>query len=304
MNIGFIGTGSMGNPVAQNLISAGHDLAVNDVRPEAAANLLALGADWRPTAAAIAVDADVVFLSLPSQVEVEQVCFGADGLLSSIRAGTYVIDLTTQSVSCLPRLAATEESHGIHYLVAPVSQGVDNAKIGKLSIFIGGSRADYDHCLPLLDSIASTIIHTGEHTSAMAAKLLTNMLWFINAVAIGEALVLGAKSGIELSVLRQVILHSCGTSWVAEHDIPSVYDGSFDPSFTTRLCTKDLRLISELARQLNVPIELGAATEQIFRRTENLYGPDSPELSVIKHLQEITSTDLQSGASTTPVVTD
>jgi 3-hydroxyisobutyrate dehydrogenase-like beta-hydroxyacid dehydrogenase len=305
MNVGFIGTGSMGNPVAQNLISAGHDLVVNDLRPAAADNLLALGADWRSTAAAVAADADFVFLSLPSQVEVEQVFFGADGLLCGIRAGTYVIDLTTQSVSCIPRLTATEQSHGIHYLAAPVSQGVDNAKIGKLSIFVGGSQADYDHCLPLLNCIASTVIHTGDHASAMAAKLLTNMLWFINAVALGEALVLGAKSGIELSVLRQVILHSCGTSWVAEHDIPSVYDGSFDPSFTTRLCTKDLRLISELAGRLNVPIELGATVEQIFRRTENRYGPESPELSVIKHLQEITDTNLQTGDSATlPVDAD
>src|SRR6185295_15466945 len=99
-----------------------------------------------------------------------------------------------------------------------------------------------------------------------------NLLWFINAAAIGEALVLGVKSGIDLPVLQQVILNSCGSSWVAEHDIPSIYDGSFDPSFTTQLCCKDLKLISELATTLSVPLELGASVEQIFRRALNIYG--------------------------------
>ena len=118
------------------------------------------------------------------------------------------------------------------------------------------------------------------------------------AAAIGEALVLGAKSGIELPVLQQVVLNSCGTSWVADHDIPSIYDGSFDPTFTTKLCTKDLGLISELATTLNVPVELGATVEQIFRRAENRYGPESPELSVVRQLQELTGTSLQSPAPT------
>ena len=293
MRLGFVGTGSMGSPVAQNLLAAGHDLLVHDRRPEAAAELVAAGATWCRDPAEVARDVDVVLLSLPSHIEVEAVCFGLDGLFSTIRPGTYLIDLTTVSVSLIPRLVQAQPAFGIRYLTAPVSQGVDNAKLGRLSVFVGGEPDDFAHCRPIFDAIGTTIIHTGDHVSAMSAKLLTNLLWYINAVAIGEALVLGAKSGIELDVLQQVVLNSCGTSWVAEHDIPSIYDGSFDPSFTTRLCTKDLRLISELATTLNVPIELGAHVEQIFRRSENTYGGDSPELSVVRQLQEITGTNLQ-----------
>ena len=293
MRVGFIGTGSMGHPVASNLRAAGHDLLVHDVRPEATADLLAAGATWCPSPAEVALGADVVFLSLPSHLEVESVCFAADGLLSTIRPGTYLIDLTTVSVSLIPRLVEAQHSHGIHYLTSPVSQGVDNAELGKLSVFVGGERADYEHCLPLFDTIATVVIHTGDHLSAMSAKLLTNLLWYINAVAIGEALVLGAKTGIDLPVLQQIVLNSCGTSWVAEHDIPAIYDGSFDTTFTTKLCCKDLRLISELATKLNVPIELGAVVEQVFRRAENRYGGDSPELSVVRQLQEVTGTTLQ-----------
>jgi 3-hydroxyisobutyrate dehydrogenase-like beta-hydroxyacid dehydrogenase len=214
-------------------------------------------------------------------------------VLSAIRPGTYLIDLTTVSISLIPRLVEAQQEHGVRYLTSPVSQGVDNAHLGKLSVYVGGERADYEACLPIFQTIGSVIIYTGDHASAMAAKLLTNLLWYINAAAIGEALVLGAKSGIELPVLQEVILNSCGTSWVADHDIPSIYAGTFDPTFTTRLCTKDLRLISELATTLNVPVELGATVEQIFRRAENRYGGDSPELSVVRALQELTGTNLQ-----------
>ncbi|MGB3535052.1 MAG: NAD-binding protein [Microcoleaceae cyanobacterium] len=104
--------------------------------------------------------------------------------------------------------------------------------------------------------IAKETIYTGSHFSAIAAKLLTNLLWFINAAAIGEALVIGTKSGIDLPTLQKVVINSCGNSWVAKHDIPSIYNGDYDPSLTIKLCCKDLRLINELATNLNVPIEI------------------------------------------------
>jgi 3-hydroxyisobutyrate dehydrogenase len=293
MRIGFIGTGSMGNPVAERLLRAGHDLVVHDLRRAATENLVAAGAAWADTPADAAGGVDAVLLSLPSHVEVDEVCFGVHGLLTTVRPGAYLIDLTTVSVSLVPRLVAAQSTHAIRYLSAPVSQGVDNARLGRLSVFVGGDAADVEACRPLFDTVASVVIHTGDQVTAVSAKLLTNLLWYINAAAIGEALVLGAKAGIELSTLQQVVLNSCGTSWVAEHDIPSIYDGSFDPTFTTRLCTKDLRLIRELAERFTVPIEVGATVEQIFRRAENLYGGESPELSVVRFVQEVTGVLLQ-----------
>lgn len=296
MKIGFIGTGSMGNPVAERLLGADHELFVHDVRKEAAENLVAAGATWCDDPADVAGQVDAVVLSLPSHVEVESVCFGVDGLLTTVRPGTFLVDLTTVSVSLVPRLVETAATHSLRYLAAPVSQGVDNARLGKLSIFVGGDAADVEAFRPVFDAVATEVIHTGDQQTSVAAKLLTNLLWYVNAAAIGEALVLGAKSGIELGTLQQVVRNSCGTSWVAEHDIPSIYDGSFDTTFTTKLCTKDLRLIAELADRFDVPIEVGATVQQIFRRAENLYGGDSPELSVVRFLQDTTATVLQPDA--------
>jgi 3-hydroxyisobutyrate dehydrogenase len=295
MRIGFVGTGSMGSPVAHRLLSAGHELRVHDVRPEACVDLVEAGATWCPDPAVAADGVDVVFLSLPSHVEVEQVCFGDRGVLGAAAPGTYLVDLTTVSVSIVPRLIEAQTTTGVRYLAAPVSQGVDNARLGRLSVFVGGDPDDVRACRPVLDAIATVVVHTGDQTSAVAAKLLTNLLWYVNAAAIGEALVLGAKAGIRLETLQEVVLNSCGTSWVAEHDIPSVYAGHYDPSFTTALCTKDLRLIGELADRLDVPIEVGATVQQVFRRSQARYGGDSPELSVVRQLEELTGTPLQPG---------
>jgi 3-hydroxyisobutyrate dehydrogenase-like beta-hydroxyacid dehydrogenase len=294
MKIGFIGTGSIGNPVAMNLLQAGHSLFIHDIQPKAYQNLEDRGAVACATPAQVACHAEMIFLSLPSNIEVNEVCFSENGLLKTIKKGCYLCDLTTVSIQLIPQLEAAEKSLGFHYLTSPVSEGVDNARQGKLSIFVGGDKENYEHCLPVYACIAKEVIYTGSHFSAIAAKLLTNLLWFIHAAAIGEALILGAKSGIDLPTLEKVILNSCGNSWVASHDIPSIYDGSYDPSFSIRLCCKDLRLINELAAQLNVPIEMGALAEQIFRRASNVYGEDAPELSVVRYLEEITETPLNS----------
>ncbi|HEY6793153.1 MAG TPA: NAD(P)-dependent oxidoreductase [Kineosporiaceae bacterium] len=293
MRVGFVGTGSMGCPVAHRLLAAGHRLQVHDVRPTACADLVDAGALWCPDPAAAAAGADAVLLSLPSHVEVEQVCFGERGVLAAATPGQFLIDLTTVSVALVPRLVAAQADHGVRYLAAPVSQGVDNARLGRLSVFVGGDPEDLQACRPLLDAMATVVVHTGDQTSAVAAKLLTNLLWYVNAAAIGEALVLGARAGIGLDTLQQVILNSCGTSWVAQHDIPSIYAGHYDPSFTTGLCTKDLRLIAELADRLQVPIDVGATAQQVFRRSQARYGPDAPELSVVRLLEELTGTPLR-----------
>jgi 3-hydroxyisobutyrate dehydrogenase-like beta-hydroxyacid dehydrogenase len=291
--IGFIGTGSMGNPVAARLLAAGHPLTVHDLRRTATENLVEAGARLAASPADAGRSAEVVFLSLPSHHEVEQVCLGPDGLLAAMPVTSTLVDLTTVSISLVPRLAGAAAERGVAYLAAPVSQGVDNAKLGRLSIFVGGRREDHDRVRPVLDDIATQVIHTGDHASAIAAKLLTNYLWFINAVAIGEAMILGAAGGIDPLTLQQVILHSCGTSWVASHDMGSILAGTYDPTFTLALCQKDLRLIAEISAHLGVPTGLHPVVAATFAAAATQYGAGAPELSVVRHLEDASGIRLQ-----------
>lgn len=283
----------MGAPVAGRLLGAGFPLSVFDIRPEATTGLVAAGATSALTAADAAQGAQFVLLSLPSHLEVEQVCLDTTGILQVMTPGAYLIDLTTVSVTLVDKLEKAARMAGVRYLAAPVSQGVDNAALGRLSVFAGGAVDDLIACRPVLDAIATQVIHTGTPSTAIAAKLLTNQLWFVHAAALAEALVIGAKSGIDLDTLQQVILNSCGTSWVAEHDIPSVYGGTYDPTFTTALCLKDLGLITELAALHDVPIEITATAHNAFHRAAHKYGHSSPELSVVRHLEEVTGAVLQ-----------
>jgi len=153
MNIGFIGTGSIGNPVAMNQLQAGHSLFIHDIQANAYQNLEDRGAVVCATPTLLASHAEMIFLSLPSDIEVSEVCFSEHGLLKTIKKDCCLCDLTTVSIQLIPQLEAAEESHGFHYLTSPVSEGVDNARKGMLSILLVATRKTMKNvcqCMPAL----------------------------------------------------------------------------------------------------------------------------------------------------------
>jgi 3-hydroxyisobutyrate dehydrogenase-like beta-hydroxyacid dehydrogenase len=289
--VGFIGTGSMGGAIARHLLSGGYELRVYDRRPEATAPLEAAGALVCPGPAALARECDVVLLSLPSHTEVYDVVFGPGGVLGALRPGGLIVNLTTGSVRALPRLAEVEHSHGIRYVTAPVSQGVDNAARGALSAFVAGTDEGLALALPVLQAFCAQVIRLPSHEAAMAAKIVTNLSWFINAAALGELMVLMVQAGIAREDVQRVLAASCGDSWVARHDIPSVLS-DYDPTFTLGLADKDLGLAAELAGMLGVPLEVGAAARAVFDRALALFGPGAPELSPVCLMEQLTGTRL------------
>ena len=290
--VGIIGTGSMGGAIARRILASRHQLVVHDVRPEAAGQLAACGATVAPDPQTLAGRCDVVLLSLPSDVEVAAVVFGKRGVRQSLRPGRVLVNLTTGSVTSLPRLAELEHTHGIFYLTAPVSQGVDAAAAGKLTAFVAGSADGIRLARPVLTTFCGTIIVLRDHLAAMSAKLATNLLWFISAAALPEALALLARAGVPMQDAQAVLTGSCGDSWVARHDMGSVLDGTLDPSFTLGLSVKDLRLAGELAGLLGVPLEVAAAARAIFERACQAYGPEAPELSPVRLMAERTGIPL------------
>src|SRR5271156_6414269 len=171
MRIGFIGLGNMGGSMALNLIKAGHQVTVNDVRRQVAEPHLAGGATWADSAAA-AKDAEVVFTSLPGPKEVEAVVLGEGGLITAMAPGSLYIDLSTNSPTVVRQVHARLKARGIRMLDAPVSGGVVGARKATLAVMVGGSEADYNEVKPVLDAIGDKVTYIGEIGAGSGAKLV------------------------------------------------------------------------------------------------------------------------------------
>lgn len=284
--IAFIGLGNMGEPMARNLQAAGHTVRVHDLVEAKAAAVVAAGATWCPDLATVVQGAQVVMLSLPGPPEVEAVALGPTGVLAHAARGTVLIDTTTSSIPMIEQVAAAAAERGIDVLESPVTNAIDAAERGELTTFVAGQRAVFDRMAPVYDAIAEKALFVGKHGNAATIKVMTNMLWFVNACAIGEGLMMGAKAGVPLETVWEAITSSAGNSWVAEHDVPSIFAGHYDPSFTLALCNKDMGIVQDIARAQGHRLPMADAAQARFQMATERYGPDAAELHVVKLLEE------------------
>jgi 3-hydroxyisobutyrate dehydrogenase-like beta-hydroxyacid dehydrogenase len=296
-NVAFIGVGNMGRPMALNLLKAGYALTVFDIDETKSLSLQPAGAMVAKSLQQAAANADVVMVSLPGPPQVEQVMLGDLGLLSHLKPGTTVIDTTTSSVELTQQLVKLCEEKKVDYLEAPVTNAVDFAALGKLSIFVGGSVAAYQKHKPLFEVIGEKIFHVGKAGNGATVKLLTNLLWFVSAATIGEALMLGAKADIPLNTVWEAIKSSAGNSWVAEHDVPSIFAGHYDPSFSLALCCKDLGLINDIAHAQGYSLPMGSHALALFEKAKSVYGAQAAELHVVKLLEDQVGHYLRPGSN-------
>ena len=284
--LAFIGVGNMGHPMAMNLVKAGYSVTVFDIDKTKTHSLQDAGASVADTLGQAVQQADVVMVSLPGPPQVEQVMLGEDGVLSHMKPGTTVVDTTTSSVELIQRLIAVSAQKNIDYLEAPVTNAVDFAALGRLSIFVGGSVTAFEKHKPIFEVIGEKIFHVGKAGNGATVKLLTNLLWFVSAATIGEALMLGAKADIPLNTVWDAIKSSAGNSWVAEHDVPSIFAGHYDPSFSLALCCKDLGLINDIAHSQGYSLPMGAHALALFEKAKSVYGAEAAELHVVKLLED------------------
>ncbi len=259
MRVGFIGLGTMGASIALNAMKGGFALTVHDVRKEAAAPHLKAGAVWADSAEDAGRDADVVLTSLPGPKEVKAV---AEGLIKVMRPGTVWFDLSTNSPTVIRDLHARFAAKKIALLDAPVSGGPSGAKSGKMALWVGGDKAEFDRCRKVLDAVGDQVIYIGAVGAGSVAKLVHNCAGYSMQLALAELFTMGVKAGVEpLPLWAAIRQGALGRKRSFDRLGDQFLQGKFDPpNFALALAHKDVTLATELAREIGVPMRLANLT--------------------------------------------
>lgn len=262
MQIGFIGAGAIGAPLVRNLLKAGHAVAVHNRRESGAAPLVAAGAAWAPDIRTVAAGARFVFSALPGPDEQEAVYRGPDGLIACCAPGATVLDMTTSSPRLVRELAEAFAAGGTDLLDTPVSGGPKGAASGRLAIWVGGRQDAFERARPLLETLGDQVRYLGPSGTATVAKLVHNCANYGFQAVLAEVMTLGVRAGVDPAVLFGAIRQgSLGRQRAVDRLADQFLPGEFDqPNFALKLAQKDVRLATELGRELDVPMRLAGLT--------------------------------------------
>lgn len=258
MKIGFIGLGNMGKPMANNLLKAGHSLIVHDKRRGATEDLVAQGAQWADTPKAVAQASQMTFTSLPGPSDIEQVALGVNGIIEGAHKGHFYVDTSTSTPATIRKIAAIAAVKSVEVLDAPVTGGVRGATNATLTVMVGGSHAAFEFCKPILKCISEHIFLVGDVGAGCVAKLVNNMMALSNLIVAMEAMVFGAKAGVDVQKLFEVATSGTANSMVLNSKFPNyIFKGHFElPGFALYLAAKDMNLATGYAKELGVPIKI------------------------------------------------
>jgi len=263
LKVGFIGLGRMGSKMASNLLNNGIDLTVYDPVPEIMSDMVEDGAKSANSVTDLASQVDVIFTSLPGPLQVEEVVLGEGGIISAMRDGTVLFDLTSSSRSLALRVNEAFSKRNSVMLDSPVSGGPAGAASGDLVLWIGGDKATFDHHKPLLETFSKPH-YVGPIGAGTVTKLAHNMLGYTILEAQAEAFTLAVKAGLDpLEFWEALRLGMVGKQsplfMLTQQFLPNSYDNA---AFAQKLALKDVRLASEMAEELGVPMRLSAATRE------------------------------------------
>lgn len=263
MKIGFIGLGMMGRGIAANLMRAGHELFVHDLSEATVASFVERGAVAVATPKALAEATDLVFTSLPTPRDVLVVNAGENGLAAGFRNGAIWLDLSTNSVDVVRQLHKELAAKGVEFLDAPISGGPGGAASGKLAIWIGGSKAAFDACQPVLDQVADQVRYIGDIGAGTITKLAHNMASTAIKSVMAEVLTMGVKAGMNPLSLWEAMRSGAAGRMRGFDNIQRFLAGNTEQSsFALRLMQKDINLALQLGRELDVPMRVCAAVAQ------------------------------------------
>jgi len=264
LTIGMIGLGIMGRPMAKNLLKAGYQLVVHDRSQEPVQDLVSAGAKAAGSPKEVAGQLDVLITMLPNSPDVELVALGRDGIVEGARKGLLYLDMSTISPLVSQKVGQTLGAKGVRMLDAPVSGGEKGAIDAALSIMVGGEKADFDAALPIFQALGKTITHLGPLGAGGFTKLANQIIVAVNLTALGEALTLAKKAGLDRALTLKALSGGLAGSKCLDQKSSNYVAGTYNPGFKIDLHFKDLGLIMESSRALGVPLPCTAVVQELF----------------------------------------
>jgi 2-hydroxy-3-oxopropionate reductase len=286
MNIGFIGLGVMGRPMASHLIDAGHALSLHRVR-EASQALVDKGGKALTSAKAVAEASDIVILMLPDTPDVELVLFGKDGVAEGLSRGKLVIDMSSISPVATKDFARRIEALGCDYLDAPVSGGEVGAKNAALTIMVGGRPDVFERARPLFEKMGKSITLVGGVGDGQTAKVANQIIVGLTIEAVAEALTFVKKAGADPAKVREALMGGFAASRILEVHGERMIKRTFDPGFRIRLHRKDLSLAVDAAKALNLALPNASATQQLMNAAIAMGDGDKDHSGLIRTLEAL-----------------
>lgn len=285
--IGFIGTGIMGKPMAQNLQKAGHTLFFSEHFEKAPAELIGDYGIGLANPRDVALEAEVIIIMVPDTPQVEDVLFRADGVAQGLAAGKLVIDMSSISPTATKVFADKIKATGAGYLDAPVSGGEVGAKGATLSIMVGGCEKAFERALPLFQAMGKNITRVGGNGDGQTAKVANQIIVALNIQAVAEALLFAAKNGADPAKVREALMGGFAGSKILEVHGERMVKGTFEPGFRISLHQKDLNLALAGARELGLNLPNTANAQQVFSTCAALGGANWDHSALIKGLEHM-----------------
>jgi len=292
MNIGFIGLGIMGRPMAKNLLKAGYALTVYD-KYASFDDLVALGAKAGTSNKDVAAQSEVIITMLPNSPNVREAVLGADGVLDGAKAGTILVDMSSIAPGAVQEICAAVKEKGIVMLDAPVSGGEPKAIEATLAIMVGGDADAFATVKPFLEKMGSSVVHVGDIGAGNVTKLANQIIVALNIAAVAEAFVLATKAGVNPEAVFNAIKGGLAGSTVMNAKVPMILDGNFKPGFRIELHIKDLQNALDTGHALNVPLPL---TANIMETMQALKGDEmgaNDHSAIVRYYEKLAKVDVR-----------
>ena len=285
--IGFVGLGIMGRPMSRNLLKAGYSVVVYDVVAAAVADVVQSGATSAGSGKDVAAQSDVIVTMLPDGPDVEAAVLGVGGILEGAKAGSVVVDMSSISPIVAQKVAAACEAKGVDFVDAPVSGGEPKAIEGTLAIMVGGKPEVFERVRPMLEKLGSTVTLTGAVGAGNVTKLANQIMVACNIAAMGEALVLATKAGLDPEVVFNAVKGGLAGSTVLNAKAPMVIARNFKPGFRIRLHQKDLRNALLAAESLKVSLPMTSMVQQTLIALMNEGKGDLDHSAIVNFIEDM-----------------